>query len=276
MAQTEQVAQATPAQLNGLSGKVAIVTGGATIIGAAVAKALHQAGVSVVIADIDEKNGQAQADALGENALFIACDIAVDEQINACVETTVNTFGGVDFLINLACSYLDDGIDSSRADWMTSFGINVVGGVMMMKACRPHMVSRGGGAIVNFGSISAKVAQTGRWLYPVSKAAILQLSRNMAMDLAADKIRVNSVSPGWTWSRIMDELTEGNREKTDAVAADYHLLGRVGDPSEIAQGVLFLCSDNASFITGTDLAIDGGYSAMGPEQAVPAIPRLVE
>src|SRR5690625_436150 len=276
MAQTEQVAQATPAQLNGLSGKVAIVTGGATIIGAAVAKALHQAGVSVVIADIDEKNGQAQADALGENALFIACDIAVDEQINTCVETTVNTFGGVDFLINLACSYLDDGIDSSRADWMTSFGINVVGGVMMMKACRPHMVSRGGGAIVNFGSISAKVAQTGRWLYPVSKAAILQLSRNMAMDLAADKIRVNSVSPGWTWSRIMDELTEGNREKTDAVAADYHLVGRVGDCSVYTQGVLFLCSANASFITGTDLAIDGGYSAMGPEQAVPAIPRLVE
>src|SRR5699024_4277940 len=117
-------------------------------------------------------------------------------------------------------------------------GVNVVGGVMMMKACQASMRKRGGGAIVNFGSISAKVAQTGRWLYPVSKAAILQLTRNMAMDLAADKIRVNAVSPGWTWSRIMDELTEGDRNKTDQVASDYHLLNRVGDPNEVAQGVL--------------------------------------
>ena len=147
---------------------------------------------------------------------------------------------------------------------------------MMMKACRPHMIRRGGGAIVNFSSISAKVAQTGRWLYPVTKAAIAQLTRNMAMDLAPDRIRVNSVSPGWTWSRIMDELTEGDRAKTDRVAAPYHLLGRVGDPAEVAQGVVFLCSSGASFVTGTDLAIDGGYSAMGPEQAVPAIPRLCE
>jgi len=96
------------------------------------------------------------------------------------------------------------------------------------------------------------------------------------MDLAPDKIRVNSVSPGWTWSRVMDELSQGNRAKTDKVAAPYHLLGRVGDPEEVAQAVVFLCSSNASFITGTDLAVDGGYSAMGPEQAVPAIPRLCE
>ncbi|TAM06209.1 MAG: SDR family oxidoreductase, partial [Pusillimonas sp.] len=131
-------------------------------------------------------------------------------------------------------------------------------------------------AIVNFSSISAKVAQTGRWLYPASKAAMAQLTRNMAMDLAADHIRVNSVSPGWTWSRIMNELSKGNRAKTDSVAAPYHLLGRVGDPEEVAQAVLFLCSSNASFITGADLAVDGGYSAMGPEQAVPAIPRLMD
>jgi NAD(P)-dependent dehydrogenase (short-subunit alcohol dehydrogenase family) len=119
------------------------------------------------------------------------------------------------------------------------------------------------------------VAQTGRWLYPVSKAAILQLTRNQAMDLAPKGIRVNAVSPGWTWSNIMDQLTNGNREKTDSVAAPFHLLGRVANPEEVASAVLFLCSDEASFITGTDICVDGGYTAMGPEQAVPAIPLLM-
>ena len=117
-------------------------------------------------------------------------------RLPACVETTAKTFGGIDFLVNVACVYTDNALASTRQEWLESFNINVVGGVLMLQAARPHMVKRGGGAVVNFGSISAKVAQTGRWLYPVSKAAILQLTRNEAMDLAADKIRVNSVSPG--------------------------------------------------------------------------------
>jgi NAD(P)-dependent dehydrogenase (short-subunit alcohol dehydrogenase family) len=98
----------------------------------------------------------------------------------------------------------------------------------------------------------------------------------MAMDFAADGIRVNSVSPGWTWSKVMVELSGDDRAKTDRVAAPFHLLARVANPEEVAQVVLFLCSNNASFVTGADYAVDGGYSAMGPEQNEPAIPKLTE
>ena len=261
--------------MEGLKGKVAIVTGGATKIGAAVARAFHREGTKVVIADINGKDGEAVASAIGKDVVFVKTDLADDAQIANCVGRTVAAFGGIDFLINLACVYIDDALNATRKDWLDSYDINVVGGVMLLKAARPHLAKRGG-AVVNFGSISAKVAQTGRWLYPVTKAAILQLTRNEAMDLAADKIRVNSISPGWTWSRVMDELTHGDKDKTNRVGGPFHLLGRVGEPEEVAEGVLFLCSSHASFITGTDLAVDGGYSAMGPEMAVAAIPQLME
>ena len=262
--------------MDGLQGKVAIVTGGATKIGAAVVRAFQREGTRVVIADINDQDGQQVAKSVGKDALFVHTDLADDSQIANCVERAVAAFGGIDFLVNLACIYVDDALNASRKDWLDSYNVNVVGGVMLLKAVRSHMAKRGGGAVVNFGSISAKVAQTGRWLYPVTKAATLQLTRNEAMDLASDKIRVNSISPGWTWSRVMDELTHGDKEKTNRVGGPFHLLGRVGEPEEVAQGVMFLCSSHASFVTGTDLAVDGGYSAMGPEMNLPAIPKLMD
>jgi NAD(P)-dependent dehydrogenase (short-subunit alcohol dehydrogenase family) len=260
----------------GLTGGTAIVTGGATLIGQAVVRAFHDHGANVAGADIDIEGGTALVDELGERVFFSPTDIRDDAQIDEFVAQVVERFGGVDFLVNLACSYVDEGAASPREDWLESLNVNVVSAVMMTKAVRPHMAAKRRGAIVNFTSISAKVAQTGRWLYPVGKAALVQLTRNMAMDLAGDGIRVNSVSPGWTWSKVMVELSGDDRAKTDRVAAPFHLLGRVGDPEEVAEVVLFLCSDNASVVTGADYAADGGYSAMGPEQAEPAIPKLME
>ena len=257
--------------MKGLQGKTAIVPGGATKIGQAIVQAFAEAGVRVMVADIAEEAGKAM---VRDGVAFQRCDLRSDEDIAKLVTETRKEFGRIDFLVNVACSYLDNGAATTRADWLTALDINIVGSVMLMQAARADLAATRG-AIVNFGSISSRVAQAGRWVYPVSKAAILQLTRNQAMDLAPDGIRVNAVSPGWTWSNIMDQLTDGNRAKTDSVAAPFHLLGRVANPEEVASAVLFLCSDDASFITGTDLCVDGGYSAMGPEQAVPAIPKLM-
>lgn len=259
--------------MRGLEGKVAIVTGGGTLIGRACVDAFVAAGCRVAVAEIDPASGAAAVAAHGPLAAFLQTDLRDAASIGRSAGAALDRFGRVDFLVNLACSYVDGGVEAGQAEWLESFNVNVVGGVMLLRACLPALI-QSRGAIVNFSSISAGVAQAGRWLYPVSKAAIVQLTRNQALDLAPHGIRANVVAPGWTWSAVIEQLSGGDQARADRVAAAFHPLGRLARPDEIADAVLFLCSDHARFITGIELPVDGGYRAIGPEQTQPAIPLL--
>lgn len=261
--------------MSDLNGKSAIVTGGATLIAEKAAEALIKRGASVMLADIDSDGGEAAAQRLGDKAQFLTTDVSDDGQIQRCIDATIESTGRLDILVNVAVTYLDEGLDSSREQWSDALGCNVIGAAIFAQKAVPHMREQGGGAIVNFASISAKIAQPGRMLYSVSKAAMHGMTRNMALQLAPDKIRVNSVSPGWTWSNIMSQLSGDDRAKADGVAAPLHLVGRLIAPEEVASTVAFLCSDDASGITGTDVAVDGGYSAIGPERMENLVEKLM-
>jgi NAD(P)-dependent dehydrogenase (short-subunit alcohol dehydrogenase family) len=259
-----------------LDGRVAIVTGGATLIGVKIVEALHAAGARVTVVDINATDGEKLAERLAPNVIFRRTDVTEDSQLDACIQATTDAFGGVDCLVNLAATYLDNGLDSSRQDWLSALNTNLVSGAVLLQKLVPLMKQRGGGAVVNMASIAGKLAQPGRMTYAASKAAILQVTRSEALQLAPHRIRVNSVSPGWTWSNVIAQLSDGDRGKADRVAALCHPLGRAGSPEEVADAVVFLCSARASFITGTDLAVDGGYTAIGPERMTDLIPMLME
>ena len=251
--------------MNGIHGRVAIVTGGASGIGAGVARALSAAGAKVVIADILEPEGLALATELGAGCRFVATDLRRDADVERLVDTAAQAFGGIDFIICVACTYADRGADSTRAEWMNGFEVNLFGHLMLVKLARPWLAQSPNASVVHFSSGSANFALSGRWIYPATKAAIEQVTRSQAMDLAMDGIRVNAVQPAWTAKAALATGPAEARERYEAIAKRLHMLVRGGRADEVADAVLFLCSSHAGFVTGSCLRVDGGHTAMGPQ-----------
>lgn len=248
-----------------LQGKVAIVTGAAAMLGSAIVRAFVQAGAQVLAVDIDAVRGQALQAELGARCRFVACDIASDAALDALVADALATQGRIDFLINNAVVYGDSGLAATRGEWLRALDVNLVSGAVLVQKAADALATQRG-AIVNMGSVGGKFGTANRALYPAAKAAILQLTRNQAATLAPRGVRVNSVSPGWTWSDALSRMAGGDRAHADRMAAPLHPLGRAGDPDDVAQVVLFLCSDAARFVTGADIPVDGGFSMLGPDQ----------
>jgi NAD(P)-dependent dehydrogenase (short-subunit alcohol dehydrogenase family) len=249
--------------------KVCIVTGGSAGIGKAIVEEYCHEGGKVLFTGLDDQEGtscQNELNASGFETLFVQGDMGEESFCQLVVDMTVETFGEVNHLVNNAFSFVAKATDATTEDWKRSLQVGPIAYAHMVRFCQPHM--RPGGAIVNMSSISAHIAQTSRWTYNSSKGAVNQLTKCQAMDLAPNNIRVNSIDPGWIWTTETDKaaaLDGGGREKWDPIWGKYHLLRRMGHPIEVARATLFLLSNDASFITGTNLMVDGGYSAMGPE-----------
>jgi NAD(P)-dependent dehydrogenase (short-subunit alcohol dehydrogenase family) len=249
------------------AGKVVLVTGGTHGIGFAIALELLREGAEVAVsglpADVDE--GSSAFAAAGYSPLVVPGDLGEEEFCRDLVVQTLARFRRVDGLVNNAFSFLAKGVDATAADFARSFGVGPIAFALLTQHVAEPMKRQGGGAIVNVSSISARIAQPNRWTYNMAKGAVAQLTRCAALDLGPYRIRVNSVSPGWIWTREVDKAAGGDREKYDPIWGQFHVLRRMGHPVEIAGPVLFLLSDDASFITGTDLPVDGGYNALGSE-----------
>ena len=251
-----------------LDRRIAIVTGAATGIGEAIALLMAEEGARVVVADVDETGGEGTAAAIreaGGEAVFVRCDVSREQDVREMTAAAVKAFGGVDVLVNNAAVFVLKGVEATPEEWQLSLGVNVIGNSLCTRYAAEEMKRRGGGAIVNLSSISAFIAQPQFVAYSATKAAILQMTRNVALDLAPFNIRVNAVCPGTILtqaSRNHMERVGQSFEEWNAEQSSRQLLGRVGDPREVAYPVVFLASDEASFITGTHLMVDGGYTAI--------------
>ena len=258
-----------------LGGKVAVITGGASGIGAAAARLFVAEGARVVIGDLNAAAGRALADALNESAretvaVFLATDVARLQDVEALVAAAERDFGRLDILFNNAgIGSFGDSVTLGVEQWKQVIEVDLNGVFYGCKAAIPALRRAGGGAIVNTASISGIGADYGFAAYNAAKAAVINYTRTVALDHAADGIRCNAVCPGW----IDTPLTEATKslERVAAAWTEAIPMRRAGQPEEIARVALFLASDDASYVTGTTVVADGGLTASNGQPNLPAI-----
>lgn len=239
-------------------GKIAIITGGASGVGKATAELLASRGARVAVVD---RNAEA-VNALGRDILARTCDILDVEAVNGCVAKILASWGRIDCLVNNAgAEYTGSALDTAPADWDRVMSVNVTGTLNLSQAVLPTMIAQKSGAIVNVSSISGLLGWPLSAAYCTAKGGVAQLTRQLAVDYGPHGIRVNAVAPGTTLTPMIERLFAEMAEGARAEIADRHPLGRFADPGEIAKAIAFLGSDAASFITGTILPVDGGYTA---------------
>jgi L-fucose dehydrogenase len=248
-----------------LQGKVALVTGAAKGIGKGCALILGQQGADVVVADVDESAGMATAAEirnLGLKCVFTACDVSRLEQVEALIASVVESFGRLDVLINNAGYHISKDVEhTSEQEWDYMLATNLKSVFLCSKYAIPHL-KKTRGTIINMSSMVGLVGQSNAAAYAASKGGIVALSKGMAIDLAGDGIRVNCICPGWVQTPLVEDWFA---QQSDPSAArkyvfDMHPVGRISTVEEIGRVALFLCSEEASFITGVALPVDGGVT----------------
>ena len=248
-----------------LAGKVAIISGGAGDIGRAIARRFLQAGACVALLDRrqPELDEAAARLAPSDRVLALACDITDPAQSHAAVTAVAARWRQVDILVNNAATDTPSAPVAQLGieDWRRTLEVNVTGAWLLCRSCLPLMIAAQGGVVLNIASQLGQVAAAGRGAYGVSKAALIALARAIAVDHAAQGIRAVSLSPGAIMTgRLLDRY--GDEDAVGARLAPRYPMGRIGTADEVAAAALFLASDDASFVTGTDLMVDGGYTAI--------------
>jgi NAD(P)-dependent dehydrogenase (short-subunit alcohol dehydrogenase family) len=245
--------------------KVALVTGAASGLGLATAKAFAEAGASVVLSDWNEKEVQAAAKDLadkGHKTLGVLCDVSDDAQVEAMVNQTVATFGRLDAAYNNAGvqNVLAETADSPRDDYDRVMAINLRGVWSCMKFELRQMRLQGSGAIVNCSSLGGLLGGNQRGTYHAAKHGVIGFTKSAALEYATRGIRVNDICPGMIQTPMSDKMrAEGQGEMLDQMLDTYVPMKRLGRPEEIADAVLWLCSDKASYVTGQSISVDGGF-----------------
>jgi NAD(P)-dependent dehydrogenase (short-subunit alcohol dehydrogenase family) len=248
-----------------LEKKTALVVGAANGIGRATALAFAAAGAAVACADIEAPGARsvaAEIETGGGHALPVPLDVTDGASCRAAVAATVERFGGLDVLLYGAADSDPTAtvLELDEAAWDRVLRINLTGAFLMVKAALPAMIARGGGSVILIASQLGRVASPGRAAYCATKGALIQLARVLAADHAAQGVRANTLSPGAVETRRL-LVRWKDMQAARAAMAPKHLLGRLGQPEEIARAAVYLASDASSFMTGSDLLVDGGYTA---------------